>query len=350
MMEHSPRPQTQKTPAELRPVPTPYVLFLGDAPDREAGKTAVGIAHWRPEICVGQIRFPECRVDLGLPDIGVEEAIDRGAKSLVVGVANRGGEVSPGWLETLALAAEAGLDLASGLHTRLTSFEMIVAAARKSGARIHDVRVPPSPLPVGSGARRSGRRILTVGTDCSVGKMFTSLALAREMTERGMSATFRATGQTGILIAGEGMPVDAVVGDFISGSIELLSPDIAEDHWDVIEGQGSLLHPSFAGVSLGLLHGSQPDAMILCLVPGRLHMRGLPHVPSPDPFVCLRLNEELARCTNPNARVVGISANTRDLSPGEAESVLGELEEAFGLPTVDPVRTGVSRLVDGLLA
>ncbi len=348
MTDHSRRSSSNKVGGELQRIPTPYVLFLGDAIDREAAKTAIGIAHWRPDNCVGQLRLPGCQVDLGLADLDVEGASERGARTLVVGVANRGGEVSPGWIDTLVDAAEQGLHLAAGLHTRLSGFDVITSAALASGVGIHDVRIPPSGLPVGNGVRRSGKRLLTIGTDCSVGKMFTSLQLAREMEARGIPATFRATGQTGILIAGEGIPVDAVVGDFISGSVERLTPEAPEDHWDVVEGQGSLFHPSFAGVSLGLLHGSQPDAMVLCLVPGRPHMRGLPHVPSPDLGQCLSLNEEAARLTNPAARVVGLSANTYGMTPDDAERTLDELERELGLPAVDPVSTGVSRLIDAL--
>lgn len=327
---------------------TPYLLFLGDAADQRAAKTAAGIAHWKPSQCLGQLRLPDCHADLGLPDLSVEEAVGAGARTMIVGVANRGGVVPPGWEEPLIEALESGLDVASGLHMRLGDRERLRNAAARSGSRILDVRRPPADLPVATGSSRSGLRLLTVGTDCSVGKMFTSLALAREMESRGLDVDFRATGQTGIFISGSGIAVDAVVGDFIAGAAEVLSPAADSGHWDVIEGQGSLFHPSFAGVTLGLLHGSRPDAMVLCLEPGRSHMRGLPEMSTPDVADCVELYERCARVTNPEARVVGLSANTSSLDASAARERLKELGSRLGLPAVDPVRTGVGALVDAL--
>src|SRR5574338_327940 len=279
----------------------PYLLFLGDAADRLAAKTAIGILAWRPELCLGQIALPGCRADLGLPTMTPAEAKARGAATLVIGVANAGGVIGESWLDVLEAALAAGLDVASGLHQPLDGIPRLRAAAAAGGARLIEVRIPDRSFPVGTGEPRPGKRLLTVGTDCSVGKMYTTLAIERDMRARGVASTFRATGQTGILIAGGGVAIDAVVADFIAGAIEWLTPAHALDHWDLIEGQGSLFHPSYAGVSLGLLHGAQPDALVMCHEPTRTHMRGLPNRPLPDLARCLAANEEAARLTNPAA-------------------------------------------------
>ncbi|MGE5203863.1 MAG: N-acetyltransferase DgcN [Acidobacteriota bacterium] len=327
---------------------TPYLLFLGDAPDALAAKTAAGVAHWRPEWCVGQLRLPGCKADLGLPEMSVEDAAGAGARTLVVGVANRGGVINENWIPVLGRALERGLDLASGLHVRLAEVPALKEAAARLGRSIADVRHPSRDFEVASGKRRSGKRLLTVGTDCSIGKMFTALALEREMRRRGMKADFRATGQTGILIAGEGVSIDAVVSDFVSGAVEWLAPANADDHWDLIEGQGSLFHASYAGVSLGLLHGAQAQALVMCHEPTRTHMRGLPHYPLPGLGECIEANLRAARLTCPEAACFGIAINTAALDASAADSVLKQTADAFGLPCVDPVRTGVASIVDRL--
>jgi uncharacterized NAD-dependent epimerase/dehydratase family protein len=327
----------------------PYLLFLGDAADQLAAKTAQGIFDWRPEICVGQLRFSDCHASLALPELSLEEAVQRGAKTLVIGVANRGGVISDAWTEVLVRALDLGLDLASGLHSKLADVPELAAAAERNGRRLFDVRHPKRQLMVGDGKKRPGKRLLTVGTDCSCGKMYTSLALERELRERGVKADFRATGQTGILIAGGGISVDAVVADFISGASEGLSPANDPDHWDLIEGQGSLFHPSFAGVSLGLLHGSQPDVIVMCHEPTRAHMRGLPHYPLPDIGACIEANLATARLTNSAVFCAGLAVNTSRLEEGAAKTCLSELEAVTGLPAVDPVRDGVGPLVDRIV-
>ncbi|MFE0753907.1 N-acetyltransferase DgcN [Inquilinus sp. NPDC058860] len=328
----------------------PYLLFLGDAPDQLAAKTAYGVAQWRREVCVGQLRLDGCRATCGLPDLTLEAAAAQGAQTLIIGVANRGGRISEAWQDTMLRALELGMDIASGLHNRIADLPAVAERAKALGRSLFDVRHPDRDFDVATGAPRRGRRLLTVGTDCSVGKMFTSLALEREMKARGFRADFRATGQTGILIAGGGVSVDAVVADFISGATEWLAPEAETDHWDLIEGQGSLFHASYAGVSLGLLHGAQAEALVMCHEPGRPHMRGLPHFPLPDLADCIALNERCARLTNPDAKVVGLAFNTSALDPGGAERALKEAEDRFGLPTVDPVRTGVAAIVDRLPA
>lgn len=326
----------------------PYLMFLGDAPDQLAAKTAQGIVHWRRDWCLGQLRLPGCKADLGLPDMTVEEAAAAGVKTVVIGVANRGGVLSESWIPVLAKALELGMDLASGLHRRLSETPTLCQAAAEHGRQLFDVRHPTRDFEVGTGVKRPGKRLLTVGTDCSVGKMYTALACEAEMRRRGMKADFRATGQTGIFIAGGGVSIDAVVADFISGAVEWLCPANDPDHWDLVEGQGSLFHPSFAGVSLGLLHGAQPDVLVMCHEPTRPHMRGLPGRPLPDLETCIEANLEAARLTNPDVRCVGISINTANLEAGEAEVLLKATEDRLGLPTVDPFRTGVAPIVDAV--
>jgi uncharacterized NAD-dependent epimerase/dehydratase family protein len=328
---------------------TPYLVFLGATASPTDAKTALGLVHWRPELCMGQLRYPGCGVDLGLPDLRPEEAAAAGAKSLVIGIAAFGGRLEPAWLATLVDAMRAGLDVVSGLHARLCANETLVRVARETGRRLVDVRVPPPEIPIASGRRRTGRRVLTVGTDCCVGKKYTALALTRELAARNLPTTFRATGQTGILIAGSGIPMDAVVSDFLAGAAELLSPDNDPEHWDVIEGQGSILHPAYAAVTAGLVHGSQPDAMVLCHDASRTEIDGYSGFAIPPLTYYIDRYLELALLTNPSPRVIGVSLNTSGLGPAEREAVLGEAERQSGLPAVDPVATGVAPLVDALL-
>jgi len=326
----------------------PYLLFLGDAPDHLAAKTAQGVAHWRPDWCVGQFRLDGCKANLGLTDMTLEEGIAAGAKTLIIGVANRGGVFSEKWITVLEQALLLGYDLAAGLHNRLSDVPVLKAAAAQHGRKLFDVRHPTREFEVANGRKRPGRRLLAVGTDCSVGKMYTTLALEKEMKARGMKADFRATGQTGILIAGSGVSIDAVVADFISGAVEYLSPANDDDHWDLIEGQGSLFHASYAGVSLGLLHGAQADALVLCHEPTRPHMRGLPDYRLPDLKACMDVNLAAARLTNPEARFVGVAVNTSQMTKDQVVPYLAELEDRFGLPAVDPFATGVAPIVDRL--
>ncbi len=326
----------------------PYLLFLGDAADQLAAKTAQGIAHWRPDWCVGQMRLDECHADLGLADVTLEQAAAAGAKTLVIGVANRGGVISEAWIEVLERALLQGFDLAAGLHNRLADVPSLAAVADQHGRRLFDVRHPSRSFELGNGRKRSGKRLLTVGTDCSVGKMYTSLALEKDMRARGMKADLRATGQTGILIAGSGVSIDAVVSDFISGAVEWLSPANEADHWDVVEGQGSLFHASFAGVSLGLLHGAQADALVLCHEPTRRHMRGLPDYPLPELKDCMAANLAAARLTNPAAHFVGVSINTSHMAEDEAGPLLQYLERELDLPAVDAFKDGVGPILDRL--
>ncbi len=326
----------------------PYLLFVGDARDLLAAKTAAGILQWRPEWCLGQVRFEGCRAELDLPEMTIAQGVAAGARTLIVGVANAGGVIPEHWIETFLLALEAGLDIASGLHDRIADIPAVRAVASARGRSLFDVRHSSQTFAVGTGEPRAGRRLLTVGTDCSVGKMYASLALTAEMRARGFNVDFRATGQTGIFIAGEGVSVDAVIADFISGATEWLAPANDPGHWDVIEGQGSLFHPSYAGVSLGLLHGAQPDVLVMCHEPTRTHMRGLPKRSLPSVGACIAANLAAARLTSPAVRCIGVAINTRALARADADRYLADLQDEVGLPCVDPLTTGVAALVDRL--
>ena len=181
----------------------PYLILIGDTADPTYAKTGFGLVQWRPELVAGQLRFAGSRLDLGVPDMTVSKAAEAGVKSLVIGVAPIGGVVPDNWWTCIEEAAAAGLDIVCGLHFRLTDFPAVVAAAESSGARLIDVRIPPPNLPVGNGIKRMGKRVLMVGTDCAIGKKYTALALDEALREAGMNSTFRATGQTGIMLAGE---------------------------------------------------------------------------------------------------------------------------------------------------
>lgn len=331
-------------------IKTPYLLFLGDAPDPLAAKVAQGIRDWRPENAIGQFRMEGCQADMRLPDMTLAEARAAGAETLVIGVANRGGVISPAWKKVLIAALEEGFDLASGLHNLLRDEPDLVAVAKVTGRSLYDVRVPNVQYPIANGVKRSGKRCLAVGTDCSVGKMYTALAMDAEMKARGLKSSFRATGQTGILITGEGVPLDAVIADFMAGAVEWLTPDNDPDHWDMIEGQGSLFHISYSGVTMALVHGGQPDALILCHEPTRPHMRGLPDYEMPSLEALRDLALTLARQSNAAAQVVGVSINTAALGEDEALAYLAEVEKRMGLPAVDPFRQGAARLCDALEA
>lgn len=326
----------------------PYLLFLGDAPDQLAAKVAQGIRDWRPDASAGQLRLPGCKADLELPEMTVQQARDAGAKTLVIGVANRGGVISDAWKAVLVEAMEAGMDVAAGLHTLLNRQPDLVEAAERTGRTLHDVRVPTVQYPIADGKKRRGKRLLAVGTDCSCGKMYTTLALEKAMQARGMKADFRATGQTGILIDGAGVPLDAVIADFMAGAVEYLTPENEDDHWDLIEGQGSLFHPSYSGVTLALIHGGQPDALVLCHEPTRTHLRGLPHYRVPSLEELRVLAVQMAQIVNPEVQVVGCAINTAALSDADAEAYLDETEARLMLPCVDPFRHGARRLADAL--
>jgi uncharacterized NAD-dependent epimerase/dehydratase family protein len=341
------------TPArQIEALPQPYLLFLGDVVEPAYAKTAFGLRDWAGERCVGEFACGEAKVSTGLAFLTPQQARAAGAKSMVIGIANPGGRIPPSWLPALKQALEAGLDLIGGMHARLSDIEPLRATAQRLGRRLIDVREPPSGIPVASGRKRSGLRLLTVGTDCALGKKYTALALVKAFRERGVDTDFRATGQTGILIAGEGMPLDAVVADFAAGAAEVLSPDAPAQHWDVIEGQGSLFHPAYAGVSLALLHGSQPDVIVVCHEPGRECVLGHPDYPLPSIEDTIDLALRLGRRTNPGIRCAGVSLNTSKLDAAEAERLMASERARLGCPVADPIRGGdaFERLVDACFA
>ena len=326
----------------------PYLILVGDMEDPVNAKTALGLRDWAREHCLGQLRFNERAVNLGLPEFSPSEAAFAGAKTLVIGIAPPGGRLPEHWYPSLTEALDAGLDIASGLHQRLGDVPEIRSAALRLGRQLHDVRHSDVQFSVGTGVPRSGRRLLTVGTDCAVGKKYTALAITRALAARGHSVDFRATGQTGILISGRGVAVDAVIADFIAGAAEALSPTNDAAHWDIIEGQGSLFHPSYAAVTLGLVHGSQPDALVLCHDWSRKTIAACPQTPIVPLAKAIEPYIAAARLTNPKVRFVGAAINTAALSADEAIAYLKMTADQLRLPCVDPIRTGVGLIVEML--
>ncbi|PSJ38549.1 DUF1611 domain-containing protein [Allosphingosinicella deserti] len=333
-------------------LPQPYLLFLGDTIEPGFAKTAFGLRDWARDKCVGEFACSPDAVSTGLPHMRPAAAYAKGARALVIGVANSGGIIPISWRASLVEALSAGLDIVSGMHVRLASLPDIAEAASRFGRRLIDVRSPPAAIPIATGRKRSGKRLLTVGTDCALGKKYTALAIAREFRNRGVDVDFRATGQTGIMISGGGIPMDAVIADFAAGAAEMLSPDADPAHWDVIEGQGSLFHPAYAGVSLALLHGSQPDIFIACHEAGRETILGTPGFALPEIEEVIALTHTLGARTNPAIRCGGVTINTAHLSDAEASALLDAEAERLGLPVADPVRGGArfERLIAACLA
>lgn len=327
---------------------SPYLLFIGDATDQLSIKMARGAADWRPELCIGEYSVAGCTVTTGIEKMSIEQAAKKGAKSFILGFANSGGVLEQKWLPYILSAMDHGMDIVSGLHNKLTDFPELVEKAQQCQQQLLDIRHPKAEFVTGTGVKRSGKRLLTVGTDCSVGKMYSSLSLEKSMKKLNFDVDFRATGQCGILIAGQGVAIDCVISDFLSGATESLSPNNHPEHWDIIEGQGSLSHPAFAGVSLGLLHGSQPDALVICHDLNRTHMRGLPSSQFPSIATTISLNLQAARLTNPDVKVVGITVNTSSVSVEEGKRICQQLSEEFSLPCVDPMRDGTDSIVKTL--
>ena len=333
---------------QLTELRAPYLIFLGSETDETYAKTGAGVAYWSPDKSMGQFHLEGGTVDLGLAEHTIESAAKAGAKTLLIGTALVGGGIPASWTEVLVEAMQHGMDIVAGVHTRLNDIEELATAAKACGVSLIDVRVPPKNLPVGNGKKRSGKRLLTVGTDCALGKKYTAMAIEQELREQGRKATFRASGQTGIMISGSGIPIDAVVADFISGAAETLSPDNEPDHWDIIEGQGSIFHPGYAAVSMGLLMGSQPDAFVVCHQAGRTHIAGWPEFELPTIRDVIERTIEIGKQTNKNIHCVGLSVNTSKLTDHEAKDFLESLENVFGLPATDPIRYGVQNIVKAL--
>src|SRR5438445_583483 len=333
--DDSSRPDMTQSGLPILTLPQPYLLFLGDITEAEYAKTAFGLRDWARERCVAEYSCPGATVTTGLPFLTPAEDATNGAQALIIGVANEGGFIADTWVPALLSALEAGLDIISGMHTRLADVPALQAAAERNNRRLIDVRRPPQNIPIATGRKRTGKRLLTVGTDCAIGKKYTALALTRAFLARGIATHFRATGQTGILIAGSGIPIDAVVADFAAGAAETLSPDAADDHWDIIEGQGSLLHPAYSSVSLALLHGSQPDVVVICHEPGRDRILGVPGYSLPTVDEMMELALRLGRRTNPSIRCAGVSLNTAHLDADSAERLLAKESERLRLAVAD---------------
>jgi uncharacterized NAD-dependent epimerase/dehydratase family protein len=341
----------ESSSASSRRLPQPYLLFLGDTVEAGFAKTAYGLRDWAPDLCVGEFALPGAKVSVGLPQLRPVEAADRGARSLVIGVANSGGFIAESWVPALVEALEAGLDIVSGMHAKLTCIPELRYGAERLGRQLIDIRKPPADLPIATGLKRTGKRLLTVGTDCALGKKYTALSITRAFAARGVDADFRATGQTGIMISGGGIPMDAVVSDFAAGAAEVLSPNAAPDHWDVIEGQGSILHPAYAGVSLAILHGSQPDIFVVCHDPSRKCLLGDEDFSVPPVEEIIDLTIALGRRTNPAIRCGGISLNTSSFGEAEAAELCSSEAGRLGLPVADPIRGGPAfdQLIDECL-
>jgi uncharacterized NAD-dependent epimerase/dehydratase family protein len=285
----------------------------------------------------------------------LDQGLTRGATALLIGIAPQGGQLPESWRPPLRQAIQAGLDIVSGLHFYLADDPEISFMAAEKGVRLFDLRRPPRDLPVSTGKARlvEPRVVLTVGTDCNIGKMTAALQIRRSLAERGARVGFAATGQTGILIEGWGIAVDAVVADFIGGAAERLVLQAAEGNDLVlVEGQGSLVHPGYSGVTLGLMHGSMPDAMILCHQPSRTCVYGAGGayhwVALPPLSESIRIYEQ-AMAPLRHSPVIGIALNTWDLPEDEALAVIERAQSETGLPTTDPVRFDASPLAEAIL-
>jgi uncharacterized NAD-dependent epimerase/dehydratase family protein len=326
-------------------IETPYLLFLGDAPDPLAAKVAQGIRDWRPEFAVGQLRLEGCKADMRLPDMTLAEAKAAGAKTVVIGVANRGGVISQAWKKVLVEALEEGFDLASGLHNLLRDEADLVAVARATGRKLHDVRVPSVKYPIANGVKRPASAASPSAPTARSARCTPRSAMEKRDARRGHEGDVprhrpdRHPDHRRRRAAGCGDRRFHGRLDRMADARQRprpLGPD---------RGQGSLFHVSYSGVTLALIHGGQPDALILCHEPTREHMRGLPDykLPTLEPARHWRW---LARVANPACQVVGISVNTAAHERGRRPDYLAEVEARMGLPTVDPFRHGAGRLVD----
>ncbi len=289
----------------------------------------------------------------GIPVVAtVLEGLRYEPTTALVGVATQGGRFPPAWRELLTASIEAGLDLESGLHEFISDDAELVELAAHHGVELRDLRKPPPDLsvPTGQNLQLAAKTVLTVGSDCAIGKKTVAIELDREARRRGLKSQFVPTGQTGIAIAGWGIAVDAVVADFIAGAAERLVVEGAERGGEllVVEGQGSLVHPAYSGVTLGLMHGSAPHAYVLCHVANATHVEGYPEHPIPSLTELIALHERASLPLRP-ARVAAIALNTRDLDDEEARAAAQAVEAETGLPADDPVRFGAAKVLDAVL-
>jgi uncharacterized NAD-dependent epimerase/dehydratase family protein len=321
----------------------------------QTAKTAIGVIRYAPYpvvAVVDSMRAGSDSADVigvgkGIPVVAsVGDAVARGASVLLIGTAAPGGQIPDGYRPILADALRSGLEIWNGLHERVLADPLLRDAAVQGGGRVRELREPPVDLPVGGHRlRRPGTRVvLTVGSDAAVGKMTVSLELVRALERARQRTAFVATGQTGIAIAGRGISVDAVVADFIAGAAERLVCDAAESaDWVVVEGQGSLTHPGFSGVTLGLLHGSAPDLLVLCHDASRTEVKGFPGMPIKPLRELVPLYEAAAswsRETGARVPVVAVALNTSALDEASAMRMITLAATETGLPAADPVREG----------
>jgi uncharacterized NAD-dependent epimerase/dehydratase family protein len=330
------------------------ILAEGRSGDPHYGKTAHGVLRYRPEQVVAILDSTRAGgEESGFPIVAdVGDAMRYEPTVALVGVATAGGRFPPAWRELLRDAIAAGLDVENGLHEFLTRDDELTALAREHGVALRDLRLPPDGLnvPTGANLTHGAATVLTVGSDCAIGKMTVSLELDREARRRGITSEFVPTGQTGIAIAGWGMSVDAVVSDFLAGAAEQLVLEGVERGGELlfVEGQGSLLHPFYSGVTLGLIHGSAPHAYVLCHRAGQTVVDENEAFPMPGLADLVELHERMSLLARP-AAVLAIALNTRDLDEAAARTAVREAEAETGLPADDPVRFGAAKLVDALL-
>jgi uncharacterized NAD-dependent epimerase/dehydratase family protein len=330
------------------------ILAEGKSADPHYGKTARGVMRYRPEHVVAVLDSEREAGDTeqGFPVVrSVEEGMQYEPTAALVGVATQGGRFPPAWRELLKKAIRAGLDVENGLHEFISDDPELSGLAAERGVMLRDLRKPPAGLnvPTGANLTHDATTVLTVGSDCAIGKMTVSLELDREARRRGIKSEFVPTGQTGIAIAGWGISVDAVVADFIAGAAERLVVEGVERGGELllVEGQGSLLHPMYSGVTLGLIHGSAPHAYVLCHKADETVVDGDARFPIPPLAELVELHRRISLLPRP-ARVVAVALNTRDLDEAAARRAIAETEAETGLPADDPVRFGAGKLVDSL--
>jgi uncharacterized NAD-dependent epimerase/dehydratase family protein len=329
------------------------ILSEGRSADPHYGKTARGVLRYRPQDVVAVLDSESAASDHeGFPLVHtVEDARRFEPTTALVGVATQGGRFPPAWRELLKDCIRAGLDVENGLHEFISIDPELAGLAHEHGVELRDLRMAPPGLnvPTGENLTHNATTILTVGSDCAIGKMTVSLELDREAQRRGWRSEFVPTGQTGIAIAGWGISVDAVVADFIAGAAEQLVLEGVGRGGEVlfVEGQGSLLHPGYSGVTLGLIHGAAPHAYVLCHKAGERYVDENKRFPIPALSDLVDLHERISLLARP-ARVRAIALNTRDLDDAAARRAVEEAEAETGLPADDPVRFGAGRLVDGL--
>jgi len=339
-------------------VSTRYLLLAeGSSGDLLYAKTMRGVLRYRREDVVAILDSTRAgETEDGVPIVaGVEEALPLGPTIALVGVVTQGGYFPPAWMELLGTCVQHGLDIENGLHVFLADNPELSALAAERGVELRDLRRPPPGLSTATGENLEvdATIVLTVGSDCAIGKMTVSCELDLEARRRGLRSVFVPTGQTGMVIAGWGIAVDAVVADFVAGAAERLVVEGAERGGDLlwVEGQGSLLHPVYSGVALGLYHGSVPHLLVLCHEVGRTEIEGAGGGPHPIPPLreLVELHERLALPVR-QARVAAVALNTRELGEDEARAAVAAAEEEIGLPADDPVRFGAAKLVDAVLA